>query len=88
MVGVSPLLGKGLDREKVAANIQSALAEDLAKQHVLDLTEYLDRNFIGSTSMKYSATLFKMTFTIAVLLPHHYWVYPVKFYLAKSVLQA
>lgn len=47
VIGVTPLGGDGVDRRKVPANVQSATADQLAEQHALDFTEYMNRNFAG-----------------------------------------
>ena len=47
VIGVTPLGGKGLDRHKVPANVQSATADQIAEQHALDLSQYMNRNFAG-----------------------------------------
>jgi outer membrane receptor protein involved in Fe transport len=46
VVGVTPL-GSALDARRIPSNVQQATAEDLAAQHLLDLSDYLNRNFAG-----------------------------------------
>ena len=50
IIGVTPLYGIGVARDKIPSNVQSATAEDLEQQHSLDLSDYLNRNF-GSVTM-------------------------------------
>ena len=45
VVAVTPLHGAGIDRRKVPANVQSAIAEQLNEQNALDLSQYMNRNF-------------------------------------------
>ena len=47
VIGVTPLRGAGLDRDKVPANVQSVTADQLARQHGIDVSQYMDRNFVG-----------------------------------------
>ena len=47
VIGVTPFGGEGLDRHKVPAHVQSATADQLAEQHALDLSQYMNRNFTG-----------------------------------------
>jgi len=50
VIGVTPTYGVGLRREQIATNIQSASASELEKQHSLDITDFLNRNF-GSVTI-------------------------------------
>ncbi|MCH7834678.1 MAG: hypothetical protein IH911_06335, partial [Proteobacteria bacterium] len=43
VIGVTPLRGAGLDRDKVPANVQSVTADQLARQHGIDVSQYMDR---------------------------------------------
>lgn len=47
VIGVTPLRGKGLDRQNIPANIQSATADELARRHALDLSQYMNSKFAG-----------------------------------------
>ena len=47
VIGVSPLPGAEVDRDKVPAPVQSATAADVARTHALDLTEFMKRSLGG-----------------------------------------
>lgn len=47
VIGVTPTLGVGLPEEKIPYAVQSADAEDLNRAKSLDITDYMNRNFIG-----------------------------------------
>ncbi|MEY4640293.1 MAG: hypothetical protein RLZZ227_287 [Pseudomonadota bacterium] len=44
---VTPVQGQGLNRQRIAANVQTASSEDLGKSHALDLAAFLNRR-LGS----------------------------------------
>ncbi len=50
VIGVTPTHGVGLPKDKIPVNVQSATAEDLDRQHNLDLSDYLNRN-LGSVTI-------------------------------------
>jgi len=50
VIGVTPANGVGLSRDKVPASVQTATGEQLERQHSLDLSDYLNRNF-GSVTI-------------------------------------
>lgn len=50
VIGVTPTHGVGLPKDKIPVNVQSATAEDLDRQHNLDLTDYMSRN-LGSVTI-------------------------------------
>jgi iron complex outermembrane recepter protein len=45
IIGITPVLGVGLPKEKIPYNVQSATAEDLASSTSLDITDFMNRNF-------------------------------------------
>ncbi len=45
VIGVTPSQSRGLDADKIAANVQSATHVALEDQHSVNLSEFLDRNF-------------------------------------------
>src|SRR5215467_11587995 len=47
VIGVTPLPGLGVPKDRIPANVQSAGAEDLERTHALDLTTYMNRR-LGS----------------------------------------
>jgi iron complex outermembrane receptor protein len=49
VVGTSPLLGSGIDRDKVPANVRSFSANDLRREGTSDLTGTLQRRVPGVT---------------------------------------
>ncbi len=55
VVGVTPTHGVGLPKEKVPTHVQSATAEDLRRQHNLDLSDHLNRN-LGSVHINAAQT--------------------------------
>ncbi|MGQ0657731.1 MAG: TonB-dependent receptor [Chromatiales bacterium] len=50
VIGITPTHGVGLPKDKIPVNVQSATAEDLDRQHNLDLSDYLNRN-LGSVTI-------------------------------------
>ena len=48
--GVTPTEGIGVDRAKIAAHVQSAGGDEIAKSQSLDLTDYMNRA-LGSVSI-------------------------------------
>lgn len=44
VVGITPVHGVGLPKEKIPANIQTATDEDIDRGESLDLTQFMDRN--------------------------------------------
>lgn len=50
VIGVTPTEGVGLDRNKVAANVQTATAEELEETQSLDLSDFMNRR-LGSVSI-------------------------------------
>ncbi|MEZ5444743.1 MAG: TonB-dependent receptor [Gammaproteobacteria bacterium] len=55
VIGVTPTHGVGLPKEKIPVNVQSATAEDLDRQHSLDLSDYMNRN-LGSVNLNAAQT--------------------------------
>jgi outer membrane receptor protein involved in Fe transport len=47
VIGVTPLIGSQLDRNRVAAPVQTASAKQIERSHALDLTSYMNRH-VGS----------------------------------------
>ena len=47
VIGVTPLAGADLDRDKVAAPVQTATSQGIDRTHALDLTAYMNRS-LGS----------------------------------------
>lgn len=47
VIGITPLPGLAVDRDRIPGNVQSATATDIADSHAIDLTEYLNRR-LGS----------------------------------------
>ncbi len=45
VIGITPVLGVGLPKEKIPYNVQTATAEDLASSTSLDITDFMNRNF-------------------------------------------
>ncbi len=45
VIGVTPVLGVGLPKEKIPYNVQSSSASDLEKTTSLDITDFMNRNF-------------------------------------------
>ncbi len=45
VIGITPVLGVGLPKEKIPYNVQTATAEDLASSSSLDITDFMNRNF-------------------------------------------
>jgi iron complex outermembrane receptor protein len=46
VIGITPL-GTGIEASKVPTNVQTATGEEIAEQHLLDLTAYMNANFAG-----------------------------------------
>src|ERR1044072_778778 len=47
VIGVTPLTGASMDRDQVAAPVQTATSRDIERSHALDLTSFMSRR-IGS----------------------------------------
>ena len=45
VIGITPVLGVGLPKEKIPYNVQSASAEEFAASASLDITDFMNRNF-------------------------------------------
>jgi iron complex outermembrane recepter protein len=45
VIGITPVLGVGLPKEKIPYNVQSASSADLDKNISLDITDFMNRNF-------------------------------------------
>jgi len=45
VIGTTPLHGVGLPADQIASNIQSATAEDIAKNQSLDISDFLNKTF-------------------------------------------
>ena len=45
IIGITPVLGVGLPVEKIPYNVQSAAAEDFARNTSLDISDFMNRNF-------------------------------------------
>jgi len=50
VIGTTPIGGVGLEADKIAANVQSANAEDIERTQALDISDFLNQNF-GSISL-------------------------------------
>ena len=50
VIGTTPLPGTGLERNQVAAAVQTASGEDLAQSHARDLADFMNQN-LGSVSI-------------------------------------
>jgi len=49
VISTTPLPGVGVTIDQVPANVQSAAAKDIAKQHTLELSDYINNNLGGVT---------------------------------------
>ena len=49
VISTTPLPGIGVSKDLVPSNVQSVNAKDLAKQHTLELTDYINNNLGGVT---------------------------------------
>ena len=49
VISTTPLPGIGATLDQIPANVQSATAKDLAKQHTLELSDYINNNLGGVT---------------------------------------
>jgi outer membrane receptor protein involved in Fe transport len=47
VIGITPLSGADLDRDKIAAPVQTATSQDIERTHALDLTAFMNRS-LGS----------------------------------------
>ena len=47
VIGVTPLIGPQVDRNRIAAPVQTASAQQIERSHALDLTSYMNRH-VGS----------------------------------------
>lgn len=50
VIGTTPIGGVGLEADKIAANVQSANAEDIERTQALDISDFLNQNF-GSITL-------------------------------------
>lgn len=50
VIGTTPIGGVGLEADKIAANVQSANAEDIERSQGLDISDFLNKNF-GSITL-------------------------------------
>lgn len=50
VIGTTPIGGVGLEADKIAANVQSADADDIERSQGLDISDFLNKNF-GSISL-------------------------------------